>query len=54
MHLYPGGKIEPELQKRRAVIRQRSGRLLRSGTMVEVKGDDSLEEVFLELEEETC
>ena len=26
------------------------GRLIRSGTMEEVKGDDSLEEVFLELE----
>ena len=30
------------------------GRLIRSGTMEEVKGDDSLEEVFLELEEESC
>ena len=28
------------------------GRLIRSGTMEEVKGDDSLEEVFLELEED--
>ena len=28
-----------------------NGRLIRSGTMEEVKGDDSLEEVFLELEE---
>lgn len=28
------------------------GKLIRSGTMDEVKGDDSLEEVFLELEEE--
>ena len=27
---------------------------IRSGTMDEVKGDDSLEEVFLELEGETC
>ncbi len=33
-----------------AIIKQ--GRLIRSGTMEEVKGDDSLEEVFLELEEE--
>ena len=32
----------------------RSGRLFRSGTMEEVKGDDSLEEVFLELEGESC
>ncbi len=33
-----------------AIIKE--GRLIRSGTMEEVKGDDSLEEVFLELEEE--
>ena len=32
----------------------RAGKLMRSGTMDEVKGDDSLEEVFLELEGETC
>ena len=31
----------------------RAGKLIRSGTMDEVKGDDSLEEVFLELEGET-
>ena len=30
----------------------KGGRLIRSGTMEEVKGDDSLEEVFLELEED--
>ncbi len=30
------------------------GRLIRSGTMEDVKGDDSLEEVFLELEGESC
>ncbi len=30
------------------------GRLVRSGTMEEVKGDTSLEEVFLELEGESC
>ena len=30
----------------------KGGRLIRSGTMDEVRGDDSLEEVFLELEEE--
>ena len=30
------------------------GKLVRSGTMEEVRGDDSLEEVFLELEAETC
>ena len=32
----------------------RAGKLIRSGSMDEVKGDDSLEEVFLELEGETC
>ena len=32
----------------------RAGKLIRTGTMDEVKGDDSLEEVFLELEGETC
>ena len=32
----------------------KGGRLIRSGTMEEVKGDDSLEEVFLELEGESC
>ena len=32
----------------------RAGKFIRSGTMDEVKGDDSLEEVFLELEGETC
>ena len=30
------------------------GRLIRSGTMEEVKGDDSLEDVFLELGGESC
>ena len=32
----------------------KGGKLIRSGTMEEVKGDDSLEEVFLELEDEQC
>mgnify|MGYP000376855216 FL=1 len=32
----------------------KGGKLMRSGTMEEVKGDDSLEEVFLELEDESC
>ena len=32
----------------------KGGKLIRSGTMEEVKGDDSLEEVFLELEDESC
>ena len=33
-----------------AIIKQ--GKLIRSGTMEEVKGDESLEDVFLELEAE--
>ena len=32
----------------------RAGKLIRSGTMEEVKGDDSLEDVFLELEDASC
>ena len=32
----------------------KGGKLIRSGTMAEVKGDDSLEEVFLELEDVSC
>ena len=32
----------------------KGGRLIRSGTMEEVKGDDSLEDVFLELEDVSC
>lgn len=32
----------------------RAGRLIRAGTMEEVKGDASLEEVFLELEADPC
>ncbi len=35
-----------------AIIRR--GKLIRAGTMEEVKGDESLEEVFLELEAEEC
>ena len=36
------------------VVIIKGGRLIRSGTMEEVKGDDSLEDVFLELEGESC
>lgn len=32
----------------------KGGKLIRAGTMSEVKGDDSLEEVFLELEDTSC
>ncbi len=43
-------EVAEKLCDKVAIIKQ--GRLIRSGTMEEVKGDDSLEEVFLELEEE--
>ena len=41
-------EVAEKLCDKVAIIKQ--GRLIRSGTMDEVKGDDSLEEVFLELE----
>jgi ABC-2 type transport system ATP-binding protein len=41
-------EVAEKLCDKVAIIKQ--GRLIRSGTMEEVKGDDSLEEVFLELE----
>ena len=43
-------EVAEKLCDKVAVIRR--GRLIRSGTMEEVKGDDSLEEAFLELEAE--
>ena len=45
-------EVAEKLCDRVAIIQR--GRLIRSGTMEEVKGDDSLEEVFLELEGEPC
>ena len=42
-------EVAEKLCDKVAIIK--NGRLSRSGTMAEVKGDDSLEEVFLELEE---
>ena len=45
-------EVAEKLCDKVAIIK--GGRLIRSGTMDEVKGDDSLEEVFLELEGETC
>ena len=42
-------EVAEKLCDKVAIIKD--GRLIRSGTMEEVKGDDSLEEVFLELEE---
>ena len=43
-------EVAEKLCDKVAVIK--GGRLVRSGTMAEVKGDESLEEVFLELEGE--
>ena len=45
-------EVAEKLCDKVAIIK--SGRLIRSGTMEQVKGDDSLEEVFLELEGESC
>ena len=42
-------EVAEKLCDKVAIIK--AGRLIRSGTMEEVKGDDSLEEVFLELED---
>ena len=43
-------EVAEKLCDKIAIIKQ--GRLIKAGTMEEVKGDDSLEEVFLELEAE--
>ena len=45
-------EVAEKLCDKVAIIQR--GKLIRSGTMEEVKGDDSLEEVFLELEGEPC
>ena len=45
-------EVAEKLCDKVAIIK--NGKLIRSGTMEEVKGDDSLEEVFLELEDEKC
>ena len=45
-------EVAEKLCDKIAIIK--SGRLIRSGTMEEVKGDDSLEDVFLELEDTSC
>ena len=45
-------EVAEKLCDKVAIIK--GGRLIRSGTMDEVRGDDSLEEVFLELEGEAC
>ena len=45
-------EVAEKLCDKVAIIKQ--GKLIRSGTMEDVRGDDSLEEVFLELEGESC
>lgn len=45
-------EVAEKLCDKVAIIK--SGRLIRAGTMEEVKGDDSLENVFLEMEGESC
>ncbi len=45
-------EVAEKLCDKVAIIK--GGKLIRSGTMEEVKGDDSLEDVFLELEEHSC
>ena len=45
-------EVAEKLCDKVAIIK--GGRLIRSGTMEEVKGDESLEDVFLELEGEVC
>ena len=45
-------EVAEKLCDKVAIIK--GGRLIRSGTMEDIKGDDSLEEVFLELEGESC
>ena len=45
-------EVAEKLCDKVAIIK--GGKLIRSGTMEEVKGDDSLEDVFLDLEGEQC
>ena len=45
-------EVAEKLCDKVAIIK--GGKLIRSGTMDAVKGDDSLEDVFLELEGESC
>ncbi len=45
-------EVAEKLCDKVAIIKD--GKLIRSGTMEQVKGDDSLEQVFLELEEQSC
>lgn len=45
-------EVAEKLCDKIAIIK--GGKLIRAGTMSEVKGDDSLEDVFLELEDTSC
>ena len=45
-------EVAEKLCDKVAIIK--GGKLIRSGTMEDVKGNQSLEEVFLELEDESC
>ena len=45
-------EVAEKLCDKVAIIK--GGKLIRFGTMEEVRGDDSLEEVFLELDDESC
>ena len=45
-------EVAEKLCDKVAIIK--GGKLIRFGTMEEVRGDDSLEELFLELEDESC
>ena len=45
-------EVAEKLCDKVAIIK--NGKLIRAGTMAEVRGDDTLEDVFLELEEESC
>lgn len=45
-------EVAEKLCDKVAIIK--GGKLIKSGSMEEVKGDDSLEDVFLELEDEKC
>ena len=47
-----GLEVAEKLCDKVAIIK--GGKLIVSGTMEDVKGDTSLEEVFLEMEEEVC
>ena len=52
LHIMKVMEVAEKLSDKVAVIK--GGKLNRSGTMEEVRGDDALEAVFLELEGESC